>query len=61
MPNFDDELADLIREEIARLRESMAGHCMDLREYDRTFGGIHALRLVVEDHIPFVRKKLSER
>jgi hypothetical protein len=58
---FEDELDKVIRAEIERLKDQMiAGH-LDIRIYDRTVGGIHALRLVSDEFFPDIRKKLNER
>lgn len=57
---FEDELTKAIAEEIERMKENMLTN-PDMRQFDRNFGGIHALRLIVDFFIPDIIKKLNER
>jgi hypothetical protein len=58
---FDDALIKRVNEEMSRLSDHVLLGNMELRHYDRAIGGIHALRLVIEEFIPEVRKILNER
>ena len=60
MIGFEESLTAAINAEIARMTENMLMN-PDMRLFDRNFGGIHALRLVLEEFIPDVNKKLNEQ
>jgi hypothetical protein len=57
---FEDELEKVIRDEMTRMQENAMSGNLDIRSYDRLVGGYHALRLVIEEMSPEVRKKLNE-
>ncbi len=58
---FESELESAINKEMARINENLLSGTADVRAYDRFVGGYHALRLILEEHIPEIRKKLNER
>jgi hypothetical protein len=46
---------------MARMVDNLLASPADIRAYDRIIGGHHALRLILDEHIPDIRKKLNER
>lgn len=58
---FEDAITAAIKVEMEHIQTTMVGVPLDQREYDRRFGGYHALRLLIEELIPDVNKKLNER
>jgi len=65
--NFESELKSAITTEMERLTANLvkggmydAAGAADIRIYDRTVGGYHALRLVLEEFIPDIIKKINE-
>ena len=58
---FEDALTEAIKAEMERFKEIVVARGVDVRFYDQTVGGYHALRLVIEEYIPEIRKKLNER
>ena len=58
---FEEAITAAIQAEMERIKETMVSGQLDIRLYDRQVGGYHALRLVVEEFMPDVNKKLNER
>jgi hypothetical protein len=60
MTEFERALTASIREEMERMTGILVGGSLDIRVYDRTVAGYHALRLVIEEFIPDIHKRMND-
>jgi hypothetical protein len=58
---FEEAITAAILAEMEHIKDATVSGQLDIRLNDRQVGGYHALRLVIEEFIPDVHKKLNER